>query len=254
MPRVEALPQRLTVDELADDERTRVEVAEIMDHEDIRMIERRRRMCLGMEPAETVGIGGDPWRQQLQRHWTIELRVVRLVDLAHAAGADPLDDAIAADAATDQVVGRAIDQDRGRCFEKVGRRDRARGGVPRRAAAGGRRCSQASARYAARRTRIQNDRGVEDRLDARPGGWRHGHRPDSCWYNQAFAHVQSRLTVAGETPRTVGRLLDRQPAEEAQARRCAPAVGPSRRGDRAPRRARRHRRVPLPRWPCRRAR
>ena len=36
---LEALPQRLAIDQLADDERPRVEVAEVMNHEDIRMIQ-----------------------------------------------------------------------------------------------------------------------------------------------------------------------------------------------------------------------
>ena len=57
---------------------------------------------------QPIGVCGDPGRQQLQRDRTIELRIVRSVDLAHAAGADPLDDAIAADGAIGQLVGPAI--------------------------------------------------------------------------------------------------------------------------------------------------
>ena len=105
---IEPSPQRLALDELAHDEGARVEVAEVVDDEDVRMIERRGGSRLGVEPAQTIGVGGDLRRQQLQRDRTIELRIVRAIDLAHAAGADPRDDAIAADGAADQLVRGAI--------------------------------------------------------------------------------------------------------------------------------------------------
>ena len=39
---LEPLPQRLAIDELADDEGSAVHIAEIVDDEDVRMVERRR--------------------------------------------------------------------------------------------------------------------------------------------------------------------------------------------------------------------
>ena len=44
--------ERFILDELGDDEGARVELAEIVDHQDMRMVQRRCRTCFGMEPAE----------------------------------------------------------------------------------------------------------------------------------------------------------------------------------------------------------
>jgi hypothetical protein len=46
----------------------------------------------------------DVARQQLERNISLELRIVRLVDLAHAAGAKPRDDAIGGERPPDQLV------------------------------------------------------------------------------------------------------------------------------------------------------
>ena len=53
---VEPMPQRISLDELAHDEGPRVEGAEIMDDQDVRMIERRGGPCLGVEPAQPIGV------------------------------------------------------------------------------------------------------------------------------------------------------------------------------------------------------
>ena len=83
-------------------------VTEVVDDEDIRMIERRGGSRLGVKPAQSVGVGGDLRRQQLQCDGTIELGIVGAINLAHAAGADPRNDAIAAHGETGQLVRGAI--------------------------------------------------------------------------------------------------------------------------------------------------
>src|SRR6185369_8784501 len=92
------------VHKLADDEGACVEVAEIVDDEDVRMIERRSGSRLGVKPAQTVGVRGDLRRQELQCDRAIELRIVGSINLAHAASADPGVDAIRADGAAGQFV------------------------------------------------------------------------------------------------------------------------------------------------------
>src|SRR5262245_49237947 len=66
---------------------------------------------------QPLGVIGDvPW-QELQSNGPIELRVVSPVDLAHAAPADPRDDAKAADGAAGQLVRRAVDDGVGHRLE-----------------------------------------------------------------------------------------------------------------------------------------
>jgi hypothetical protein len=50
--------------------------------------ERGHRLRLPLEPRERVGIGGDAFGEDLDRHLAVQARVARAVDLAHAAGAE----------------------------------------------------------------------------------------------------------------------------------------------------------------------
>ena len=95
-PALEPLSQRFALDQFGDDERAAVEITEVVDHQDVRMIERGNSAGLVVKPAQAIGV--DVARQQLERDIAFELRIVRLVDLAHAAGAQPRDDAIGGDA------------------------------------------------------------------------------------------------------------------------------------------------------------
>ena len=112
------MPQRLAFDELADDERPAVELAEIVDDENVRMAERRGRVRFCTEAAHPIGIGGHLARQQLERDVAIELRVVGFVDCTHASFTHTRYDAIRAHGAADQVVRRALHQRDRFAFQK----------------------------------------------------------------------------------------------------------------------------------------
>ncbi len=61
------------------------------------MVQRGQQVRFAPEPRQTVGVGGDGFRQDLHRDVTPESRVARAVDLAHAAGPDGGEDLEGAD-------------------------------------------------------------------------------------------------------------------------------------------------------------
>jgi hypothetical protein len=61
------------------------------------MVEGGCRSRLRPEPPKPLRVVGEVHRQQLQRDRSIELSVVRLVDLAHSAGADERDQLVSGD-------------------------------------------------------------------------------------------------------------------------------------------------------------
>ena len=87
-PLSEPLAQGVSLHELADDERTAVDFAEVVNDQDVRVIDRRCRARFGAETPQAVRIRSDVGGQQLQRDLPVELRVVRPEHFAHAAGAD----------------------------------------------------------------------------------------------------------------------------------------------------------------------
>ena len=56
---VQPLPERVALDQFADDERPTVDVAEVVNHQDVRMVERRGGTRLGAEPSQAVSVAGD---------------------------------------------------------------------------------------------------------------------------------------------------------------------------------------------------
>ena len=115
-PAREPLSQRFALDEFGDDERAAVEIAEIVNHHDVRMIERGHGTGLEVKPAQAISV--DAARQQFERNVALEVRIVRLVDLPHATGAQPRDDAIVGERPPDQLVRRRAQQRCGRPLEK----------------------------------------------------------------------------------------------------------------------------------------
>lgn len=95
-----ALPlgERLAVDQLHGQEVHVALVAGVVHRHDGRMIERRRRPRLPDEAGHALGIGGAVPRQDLQRDAASQVRVVRAVDLPHAALAEERLDLVAPDA------------------------------------------------------------------------------------------------------------------------------------------------------------
>ena len=64
------------------------------------MIERSQHLRFARESREPIHIGGERLRQDLDRHVAVELRVVRAIDLTHAARAKRRTDFIGAEAST----------------------------------------------------------------------------------------------------------------------------------------------------------
>src|SRR5215831_16009466 len=65
---------------------------------DVRMIERSKDLRFPSEPGDTIGIVREGRRQELQRDVPTELRVLGVVDLAHAAAANQRQDFVSAEA------------------------------------------------------------------------------------------------------------------------------------------------------------
>jgi hypothetical protein len=72
-------------------------LAEVVDGDDVRVVEPRRRLRLVPEALPEVGVGGERGRDRLDRHVPVEQRVVGPVHLAHRTLADLLDDTVLAD-------------------------------------------------------------------------------------------------------------------------------------------------------------
>ncbi len=64
--------------------------ADVVQRADVRVVERRDCSSLALESFLGLLVGRDVGRQHLDRHCTIEARVARLVDLAHATRSDPV--------------------------------------------------------------------------------------------------------------------------------------------------------------------
>ena len=93
-PPLQAVPQRLTLDELGDEVRTVIDLAEIVDDDDMRVVQAGRGSGFLMKPSQPIAVNGEIRRQELERHRPIELGVVGKIDLAHAARAQPRDQLI----------------------------------------------------------------------------------------------------------------------------------------------------------------
>ena len=91
---LERLPERLPVEQLHHGKLQPVGTSKIEDGEDVRMGQRRDRPRLTLEASESVGIGRHSRGQDLDRDVAVQLRVMSLEHLAHAAGADRRDDLV----------------------------------------------------------------------------------------------------------------------------------------------------------------
>ena len=65
---------------------------------DVRVIQRREDFRFALEPREPIGIGGERWRQDLDRDLALQLRVGRPIHLPHPAFADLRGDFVDAEA------------------------------------------------------------------------------------------------------------------------------------------------------------
>jgi hypothetical protein len=72
-------------------------VADLVDGDDVRVVEGRGRFRLGDEAPHPLVVAHQVRREDLQRHAALEGLVARDVHLAHPAGAERSDDAVACD-------------------------------------------------------------------------------------------------------------------------------------------------------------
>ena len=94
--RVQQLARGAPADELHDHVVDAVDRAPVVDRDDVRVGEGRRRARLVAEPIDESLVSGEGSVQDLDRHLAREHGVVRAEDLAHPAGGDSLHDVIAA--------------------------------------------------------------------------------------------------------------------------------------------------------------
>jgi len=94
--------QALALEQLGDGEAGLAVAAEVVDREDVRVGEPGDRLRLALEALEPVGVLRHRLGQDLDRDLAVEPPVPRAVHLAHAPGAEGLDDFIT----TQPVTGR----------------------------------------------------------------------------------------------------------------------------------------------------
>ena len=70
-------------------------LADVVDGDDVRMVERGRGPRFELEAAQTIGVIGEGRGEDLDGHHASELGVVRTVHFAHAAGVNDRDDFVA---------------------------------------------------------------------------------------------------------------------------------------------------------------
>ncbi len=102
------LEPRLQVDTLDvahDDEQDAVGFSGFVDRDDVRVIDRRRKMGLAFEPLAEAGVVCELRRQDLERHVALETRLNGAVDDAHAAPTDQPLDPVAGELRADPRVG-----------------------------------------------------------------------------------------------------------------------------------------------------
>ena len=79
-----------------------------VDGDDVRVVERGDAPGFPSEALQTVSVQRERIGKNLQRHITIQLRIARPVDLAHAASAEQGQNRVAAELPSDQGRGRVF--------------------------------------------------------------------------------------------------------------------------------------------------
>jgi hypothetical protein len=96
--------QRLAFQQLHADEGPPLVRVDVVDRADVGVVEGRGRAGLALEALEGLVAREQPLRQKLERHPTAETGVLGLVDDAHPAAAQLLEDAVVRDRLADHGV------------------------------------------------------------------------------------------------------------------------------------------------------
>ena len=95
--RLQHRPEIAALDQAHVEEQPAVDLAEVVDGDDVRLVQAGRQARLAPEAGLERLVAGEVVGQHLQRDLALTDGVVGAVDLAHAAAADQLDEAIAAE-------------------------------------------------------------------------------------------------------------------------------------------------------------
>ena len=94
---LQPLAHRFAFDEFGNDEARRLVIADFVDGQDVRMIERRRGPRFLQKPGQPLRVGAELASQHFQRDLPAEHRVGGAIHLAHAAAPEQAMNLIAAD-------------------------------------------------------------------------------------------------------------------------------------------------------------
>ena len=86
--------ETLPLHQLHRDEGSFLALGDLIDGGDVGVVESRRDVSLLEEPLSGEGIGGELYRQELERHGAAQLRVVGTIDRSHSATAEFFDDLV----------------------------------------------------------------------------------------------------------------------------------------------------------------
>ncbi len=96
-PLLETRRERLAVEMRHDKVVRAIDMPDVVDAADVRMVQRGNGSCLLFESGAKIGIAGDVTGQDLDGDGAIEARVAGFVDLTHPARAQGADDLIRAE-------------------------------------------------------------------------------------------------------------------------------------------------------------
>ena len=94
---VQEVPKRFPLDQLHRDVGAGFRLADVVDDDDVRMVQRRGRTCLLFESPQAVGVGGDRIGQHLDRDLSAQPRVPRPIDFSHPTRAERAEDLVGAE-------------------------------------------------------------------------------------------------------------------------------------------------------------
>src|SRR5713101_2520547 len=97
----DAVLQRRAFQKLHGDEGFPTLLTDVMDRADVGMIQCGRGLRFSLESGESMRIPGYIFRQELERHETVETSIFSFVDDSHPAATELFDDAVMRDGQTD---------------------------------------------------------------------------------------------------------------------------------------------------------
>jgi hypothetical protein len=100
--RRDALGERVAVDEFQNQSRRTAQIVQVVDGADVWMVQRCEESGFAIETAAALGIAAEDGWEDLDGDVTTELRILRTIHVAHAAGAKERDDAMGAKLSADQ--------------------------------------------------------------------------------------------------------------------------------------------------------